>query len=204
MHTFAELPFLQAAFAARLFRMTFPVPRRALNVAGPPPSSSRRMTRSCAPSAPSPSSRTSAHRPCPNSKHPSSTRATATTPATPATPATLLLLLLRTMPSLRSQALWPLCTSPSAPSSRDTRVPAATALRTTAHAQSSPHYPRLQTIPTSTRGSYPGASAASSSSVSPLSAPASRRYRRAGMLWGNATRKRDLPPAALPARRSGC
>ena len=58
-------------------------------------------------------------------------------------------------------------------------------------------------IPTNTRPSN-GASAASSSSVSPLSAPFSRRYRRAGMISANAARKRGLPPAALLARRSGC
>ena len=63
------------------------------------------------------------------------------------------------------------------------------------------NYPH--TIPTSTRRSN-GASAASSSSVSPLSAPFSRRYRRAGMISANAARKRGLPPAALLARRSGC
>eukprot|EP00964_Phaeocystis_antarctica_P066622 scaffold40293_cov63-Phaeocystis_antarctica.AAC.2 len=129
---------------------------------------------------------------------------------TPPVLSTLLLLLLRPTPSLTTpssspppDSLPPLQFSLS-PYSCDAPVPAATALRTTAHAQSSPHYPRLQTIPTSTRGSYPGASAASSSLVSPLSASASRRYRRAGMLWGNAARKRNFPPAALPARRSGC
>jgi hypothetical protein len=68
------------------------------------------------------------------------------------------------------------------------------------------HLPQL-TRPAlrTTRPGNPGATAASSSSVSPLHAPVSRCYRRAGMPWASAARRRHLPmTAASPTRRSGC